>query len=173
MIRAGVTTLATALACNVLVGCDFERCVPANVVRIKINGTVYHLPASVRPGVFGSKLRTEFRLRDGRNVKEYCQKPEAPPAPASAFGFVQPSITRLTERRPEFADLSKLELIDVIYAPAGTTPAENASGDLVFGGRFRRGQTSAAEQRRRCPQPARTRLPVRFAFVIHSVVSPL
>jgi hypothetical protein len=140
--RTGVLTPAIILACGLLASCDLERCVPAETVRVKLGETVYRLPASYRPNLFDTKLATQYVLRNGRNVQEYCQKPEDPAATAGAFSLGQKSLELIAAQRPEFSHLRGLDLIEVTYAPAGRPLAGNTSGSLVSNGLFRRVETN-------------------------------
>jgi hypothetical protein len=134
------TTAAALLACGFLTGCDLERCVPAETVRVKIQETVYRLPAVFQPYIsVGNKaFPIQYKIRGGWRIKEYCQKPEDPPPTAGSFGFGQKSIDLIATRRPEFSHLRELDVIAVHNSPASHHPAERASGSLVNGGLYRR-----------------------------------
>lgn len=127
---------AALIACGLLTGCSFERCVPAETVRVKIQDTVYRLPAAFQPDIYSKELRTQFRVETGRH--EYCQKPEDSPPDAEGFSLDARSLDRIAAQQPELSRLQGLDLVAVHHAPASHHPAENPSGYLVNDGLFRR-----------------------------------
>ncbi|MEZ0167971.1 hypothetical protein [Microvirga sp. TS319] len=139
MIQKRFLTVAIIIVCDLLAGCS-KPCVPAETVRIKIQETVYRLPAAFQPTIYvGRKtFPTRDKIRDGRRVQEYCQRPEDPPATADGFSLGQRSLSLIMKRYPEFVRLEGLDIIAVEYAPASHPPAEKATGALVSDGLFRR-----------------------------------
>lgn len=99
-----VLKAASILACGLLAGCD-EPCVPAETVRVKIQETVYRLPAVFQPYILVSdkEFPTRDKIQDGLRVQEYCQKSEDPPAAVDSFSFEQRSLNKIASERPEFS----------------------------------------------------------------------
>jgi hypothetical protein len=138
------TTAAALLACGFLTGCDLERCVPAETVRVKIQETVYRLPAVFQPyiSVGNKEFPTQDKIQGARLIQEYCQKPEDPPATADSFGFGRQSIDLIATQRPEFSHLRGLDVVWVSYSPASRPRTVNTAGSLVSNGLFRRVETN-------------------------------
>lgn len=139
MIQKHFFTAAIIIVCGLLAGCD-EPCVPAETVRIKIQDTVYKVPAAFQPTIYvgGKTFPTRDKTRDGRRIQEYCQRPKDPPATADGFSLGQKWLDRIASQYPEFSHLHGIDIVAVEFAPASRPPTENTSGSLVEGGSFRR-----------------------------------
>lgn len=132
-------TAAIILVCGLLAGCS-EQCVPAETVRVKIQNTVYRLPASFQPSIHGRKKNfpTRDTFQGGIRIQQYCQKPDDPPFAADTIILGRQDLDRIVAQRPELSQLRGLDIVSLIYAPASRQPAEKASGSLMSGGLFRR-----------------------------------
>src|SRR5690349_16928734 len=102
LIQKRFLTVAVIIVCGLLAGCS-EPCVPAETVRIKIQETVYRLPASFQPYIHLDKKEfpTQSRIQNGLRVREYCQKTEDPPTTVDNFGFGQRSLNQIASEKPK------------------------------------------------------------------------
>lgn len=114
-----------------------KSCVPADPVRVLLDGVEYRLPAPLQPFIAGETIYTRDTFATGVRTQEYCQPPDVAPEAIKSFSLDLRALSRVAAADARFARLAELHQVVLYKKPPPPLPNSELPGELVAEGRFR------------------------------------